>query len=316
MIPIAHRPLRKRTIVRLGYGMLVTSAVSPFLIVPVAGRAAGAAMAMRPAVKALLPPDLEGILKDELPAAVRKQPALVMATDATVGEPIAWVDEHSEIRGMAVDMADAIGYLFGKPVKSVNVVWDNLIPGLQSGRFDFSISVMLDTKKREQIVNFVDYLVDGSSFLVSADSKLHGLDLASLCGLRVAVLRGSVEQGYVTKQTEQCKKEGKPPIGIQVYQGNNDMLLAVVSGRADVMMGASSQLGYVQKLSHGRARSGGEPIGVATDGIAVPKGRGLTKPLQSALQKLIETGVYRKIMALYGMEANGVSKVTINHASY
>ncbi len=42
---------------------------------------------------------------------------------------------------------------------------------------------MLDTKKRDkQIVDFVDYLVDGSSILVAADSKVQDLTLDKMCG--------------------------------------------------------------------------------------------------------------------------------------
>lgn len=62
--------------------------------------------------------------------------------------------------------------------------------------------------------------------------------------------------------------------------------------------------------------SAGEPIGAATDGIAIAKGKGLTKPIQATLQKLIDTGDYKKILALYGLGANGVSEATINHASF
>ena len=79
---------------------------------------------------------------------------------------------------------------------------------------------MLDTKKREKVVDFVDYLVDGSSILVAADSKLPDLTLDKMCGLTVASIRGSVEQGYLEKQGAQCKADGKPALTANVYQGN------------------------------------------------------------------------------------------------
>ena len=54
-------------------------------------------------------------------------------------------------------MAEALGYVLGMKVQIVNTPFDSMIPSLQAGRADFLISDMLDTKKREQIVDFVDY---------------------------------------------------------------------------------------------------------------------------------------------------------------
>ncbi|MGH7122627.1 MAG: ABC transporter substrate-binding protein [Acetobacteraceae bacterium] len=310
-----YHDLCRRIFVARGLQTIALAGSSALFLTPIAARAAGAPT-LRPALKEIISPDLEGSLNDQLPEAVRKKSVLVLATDATAGAPYASIDEHSQINGMVVDIANAIGYVLGVDVKVANSPFDDIIPGLQSGRFDLAITDMLDTKKREQVVDFVDYLVSGSSFLVATDSKLHDLDLAKLCGLSVAVERGSVEEAYVTKQTGLCKQAGNPPIKIQVFQGNNEMFLAVVGGRSDVMMGPRAQLSYVEKISHGKVRSAGKPIGAATDGIAVPKGKGLTKPIQAALQKLIDTGDYKKILALYGLGANGVSAATINHASF
>jgi polar amino acid transport system substrate-binding protein len=175
---------------------------------------------------------------------------------------------------------------------------------------------MLDAKKREQVVDFVDYLIDGSSILVAAGSSLHDLTLAKMCGLTAGSIRGSVEEGYLEKQAATCKSEGKPALTVNVYQGNDTMLLALVSGRVDVMMGASAQLAYVQEISHGKAKQGGAPVGVAVDGIAVLKSSGLAAPMQQALQKLMDSGVYMKILALYGMQENGLPAAKIDQASY
>lgn len=238
------------------------------------------------------------------------------ATDGTSGKPIAWVDPNSAIEGIAVDMADALGYVLGVQIKVINTPFEDMIPSLQAGRADFSVSDMLDTKAREKTVNFVDYLIDGSSILVATNSRLHDLTLEKMCGLTVGSIRGSVEEDYLEKQAAQCKAEGKPALTVNAYQGNDTMLLALVSGRVDAMMGASAQLSYVRQISHGQAKYGGKPIGVAVDGIAVLKGSGLTAPMQQALQKLMDAGIYEKIFALYGMQSNSLPSATLNHASY
>lgn len=274
-------------------------------------------LTVRSEVADLLPANLDGKLHDELPAPLRDKSRLVMATDATIGEPITWTDEDSgELKGLSVDMATALGYVLGIPVKATNASFDSFIPGLQAGRYDLSISVMLDTKERQQSVDFVDYLQDGSSILVATDSDLNDLTLADMCGLSVGALRGSVEAEYLDEQTKKCSDAGQDGIDIGIYQGNDQMLLAVKSGRLDVMMGAASQLSYVEATSHGAVRQGGEPIGQALDGIAIPKDSPLAQPLQQALQELIDSGAYDKIFGLYGMKQNTVDQATLNHAEY
>lgn len=267
-------------------------------------------------VAKLLPTDLNGVLHGALPAALQSKPTLVVATDATLGKPYAWVEADSSIKGVVADMAEALGYVLGMKVQIVNTPFDSMIPSLQAGRADFLISDMLDTKKREQIVDFVDYLVDGSSILVAADSKVQDLTLDKMCGLTVAAIRGGVEQGYLEKQGAQCKTEGKPALTANVYQGNDQMLLALISGRVDAVMGASAQLAYMAEVSHGKAKQGGAPIGVAVDGIGVLKGNGLAAAMQQALQKLMDSGVYGKILASYGMQSNSVPSATLNHAGF
>lgn len=269
-----------------------------------------------PDVTKLLPSALHGVLHGALPPAVQSKPMLVVATDATVGKPYAWVESDSSIRGFVVDMAEALGYVLGLKVEIVNTPFDSMIPSLQAGRADFLISDMLDTRKRENVVDFVDYLVDGSSILVAADSKLKDLTLDQMCGLTVGAIRGSVEQGYLEKQGAQCKTAGKSALIANVYQGNDQMLLALISGRVDAIMGASAQLAYMAEVSHGKAKQGGPPVGVAVDGIGVSKGNDLGPVMQQALQKLMDSGVYGKILTSYGMQSNGVPSATLNHASF
>lgn len=299
-----HLPLR-RSLLAAALCCLIT----PF------GVAHAAGTAMSPEVASILPANLKGVLHDALPKDLQSKETFVMATDGTLGKPIAWV-ENSTIKGVSIDIAQALGYVLGVKVEVTNTPFDGLIPSLQAGRAQFSVADMLDTKKREAVVDFVDYLVDGSSILVAADSKLHDLTLEKMCGLTVGSIRGSVEEGYLEKQAAKCKSEGKPALTVNVYQGNDQMLLAVVSGRTQAMMGASAQLAYIAQVSHGKAKQGGEPVGLAVDGIVVSKDSSLTKPMQLALQKLMDSGVYAKIFALYGLEGSMLPKATVNQARY
>lgn len=276
------------------------------------GSAAGVAAGIQtiePGVQELLTEELHGLLADELPADFEGGDPLRMGTDATVGVPVASFDDNNElIEGFAVDISQAIGWVLGKDVVITHSVWDGLIPGLEAKRFDFTTSIMLDTEKRQEKVDFVDYLVDGSSILAATDSELDNLSAETLCGLGVGVMRGSYEEGLMTEQTESCDKA----IDIQIYGGLNEAMLAVKSGRADVMMGAASQLSYVEAMSEGSLRNAGEIVDPGTDGIAVMKGSALAPAIQKAVQELMDNGVYLEILSLYGMESNALTVATFN----
>ena len=313
MLTAAHAP-RLPSFAR--FRRILLAAVTAALLAPAGFVHAADSAEGGPDVAKLLPADLNGVLHGALPAAIQSKAALVVATDATAGKPYASVEADSSIKGVVVDMAEALGYVLGMKVQIVNTPFDSMIPSLQAGRADFLLSDMLDTKKREQIVDFVDYLVDGSSILVAADSKLQDLSLDKMCGLTVAAIRGSVEQGYLEKQGAQCKTDGKSALTANVYQGNDQMLLALISGRVDALMGASAQLAYMAEVSHGKAKQGGAPVGVAVDGIGVLKGNGLAAPMQQALQKLMDSGVYAKILTSYGMQSNSVPSATLDQASF
>ena len=46
----------------------------------------------------------------------------------------------------------------GLKANLVNVKFDNIIPGLQDGKYDVGLSSFTDTKEREKVVDFVDLL--------------------------------------------------------------------------------------------------------------------------------------------------------------
>lgn len=208
----------------------------------------------------------------------------------------------------------AVARVLGVKLNVVNTAFDSFIPGLAANRFDFSASVMLDTHKREKVVDFVDFIKDGSGFLVKTGSSLKSLTLAKLCGLSAGALSGSVEDLDLTGQSAKCKKAHKKAIDIHVYQSNSQAILAVVSGRIALYDGDSDQNAWIQKQKSGQIQPSGPAYGVAIDGMPVHKHSALLKPLQGALQELMNNGTYKRILATYGVGAGGLKRATIDHA--
>jgi polar amino acid transport system substrate-binding protein len=256
-------------------------------------------------------------LRSQLPADVRSKGSLVMATDATIGAPFAtFGSDNKTVVGLNVDIANAIGQLLGIKIDTVNTPFGTFIPGLQSKRYDFSVSVMLDTKEREQVVDFVDYIKDGSGFLVRSDDPNSALKLSDLCGMKAAAISGSVEQQDLEDQTKKCKSAGKAPIAISIFAENAQGVLALTSGRVDVWVGDSDQNAWLKQQNNGTVKQSGVPFNAAVDGMAIVKGSPLVPVLQKAMQALMDNGTYKKILAHYGVQGSAITKATLNDAQY
>jgi polar amino acid transport system substrate-binding protein len=256
-------------------------------------------------------------LHADLPAAIKTRGTLIMATDPTIGAPFAsFASNNTTIVGMNVDMAQAIGKVLGVKIRVANTPFGTFIPGLQAGRYDFSVSVMLDTKIREKVVTFIDYIKDGSGFLVQASNPRTHLTLADMCGMKVAAISGSAEQLALTHQSVTCKKDGKKPVQLSVFAENSQGILALVSGRLSVWAGDSDQDSWLKQQNNGQLKVSGPAWEVAIDGIAVPKGSPLIPIIQKAVQELMNNGTYGKILAKYDLQPWALKAATINHAQY
>ncbi|MDA0636085.1 ABC transporter substrate-binding protein [Nonomuraea sp. MCN248] len=235
------------------------------------------------------------------------------ATDLTIGMPWA-VEENGKPAGLDIDLAEALGDVLGTRIDLQNTSFDSLIPGLAAGRYDVTISAMLDNKKRQEQVDFVDFIIDSSGFVVPTDSDIEDLTLETSCGRTIGVVRGSAEEMYLSEQSTKCEQEGKPAVKLQVFQQLQQGMLAVTSGRIEALCGDSLQNAYLEAKPDSKIKQVGKPINEAPVGMALPKGSKLVPVLQKALQKLVDDGAYIKILEKYGVAHGALTKITVNDA--
>jgi polar amino acid transport system substrate-binding protein len=239
-----------------------------------------------------------------VPAAIKSKGTLTVATDATY-PPDEFVDPGSKtIIGMDADLAKALGDQLGVKLNLINATFDTIIPGLQSGKYDMGLSSFTDTKKREQVVDFVVYYKTGESFFVNSSSTRSFDGLDSLCGAKVTVENGTTEQSDAQAQSKKCVADGKKPVTVLTFGDQNGANLAVANGRADVGFADSQVVGYMLTQSHGQFKATGNPVNVTPSGIALPKGNGMAPAVQAAVKNLIADGTYEKIFTKWGMQTN------------
>ena len=249
----------------------------------------------------------------ELPADVKSSGELTVAADATYPPDEFIASDGKTVIGMDADMAKAIAQLMGLTPKISNVTFDNIIPALAANRYDLGMSSFTDTKEREHVVDFVDYLTAGSAiFVKSGSEKFTSLD--ALCGHTVAAEKGTTQQDDIANQDKKCKSEGKPGVTGQIFPDQNQVNLSVTSGRADAAMADSPVAAYIAEKSNGQLEVSGGPFPPEPYGIAIPKNSGLTQPVLDAVQTLIDNGTYKKILDYWGLQSGAIDKSSINQA--
>ncbi|MDO9407186.1 ABC transporter substrate-binding protein [Patulibacter sp.] len=247
-----------------------------------------------------------------LPADVKSKGTLTVAADASYPPNEFFDKDGKTIIGLDPDLAQALGTALGLKMEVQNAGFDGIIAGLQSGKYDLGMSSFTDNKEREEVVNFVTYLSAGTSFFVNAQKDTQVTDLASLCGKKVAVEKGTVQLDDATAQAKKC---GSNKLTVLPYPDQNGANQALAAGRADVSMADSPVADYQVKLSNGALKLAGTPYGTAPYGIAIPKNLKIEKALQTALKGLIDDGTYQSVLDKWGLEKSAaIADPVINGA--
>lgn len=260
-------------------------------------------------------------LHDLLPADIRDAGSVRVATDMPYPPFEFFADENGdEITGFDYDYGQALGQRLGVKFNFAQQKFDGIIPALQAGKFDITISAMTDTAERREVLDFVDYSRAGTALMVRKGNPLGIKTVLDLCGHTAAIQSGAQQLGFLKSQQPKCKDLGRPPIKIAAVPKQSDAQLMVTSGKADVVMEDTPSGAYEAKtIGDGNvfeiiddpAAAGGYDS--RPTGIGIPKGNDeLVTALQKATQSLMDDGTYRDLLDKYGLGPIGIPTATVN----
>ena len=248
-----------------------------------------------------------------LPESVTKDGKLTIGTNPSYA-PAEFLDADGKTQiGYDMDLARAMGNIFGLDTEIVSSNFDTIIPAIGS-KYDLGIAAFTITKERMESVDFVSYFTAGMGYAVAAGNPKN-VDENDLCGLNVAVETGTVEEEAINKTAKQCKADGKKDITIQSSKQQTDATTAVVTGKADVFFADSPVVGYAIAQTDGQLEQLGKDFDEVPNAIAIKKGDSqTTEAVQKAMQKLMDDGTYTKILQHWGVESGALDKAEINPA--
>ncbi|MFI7677069.1 ABC transporter substrate-binding protein [Actinophytocola sp. NPDC049390] len=265
----------------------------------------------------------DSALGAKVPAAVKADGKIVIATDASYAPNEYTLEGSDEPIGMDIDLGRAIGKVLGVEVEYVNSSFDGILAGIQAGRYELGMSSFTDTKEREQTVDFVTYFEAGTSTMVRKCNPKNIQTIEDLCGKPVGAQNGTTQLDQLTKPDAEgsivkaCQDAGKEPPTAQGFPLQTDVNAALQAGRIDAYMADSPVVDYAVKKTGDAFEKMGEDTDTAPYGIAIPKNAGTMKEaLQGAVQKLIDDGSYQEILDNWGTGGGAIEESKINGAIY
>lgn len=221
-------------------------------------------------------------------------------------------DAKGDIVGWEVDIMRAATESLGLQLDLRPTTFDTLIPGLQAKRFDGATGQMGISDAREKVVDMIGTLTGNELFaaLADSDTKVNGLE--SLCGLSVGTTRGSREMVFAAEQNPKCEAAGKKPINAMAFADGNGAAEALMSKRVDLYWLGSTAISYFVAQSKGRTKVVGSYTDPSYLGVALPKGSELAKPVQAAIQHIIDNGTYAKIVTKWGLADDAIKTAPLN----
>ena len=258
-------------------------------------------------------PDTVSEIAAMVPADVAADGTFSIATNPPFA-PFEFKDSNGNLIGLELDLGRALAGVMGLEYRPQEMDFSLILPSVQSGGIDAGMSGFTDTEERRQNFDFVNFLTAGIQWATQPGADV---DPAHPCGLTVAVQRTTVsETDDVRPKSEECVANGEDPVTVLAFDTSDNAALAALVGRADALSADSPVTAWAVQRSDGKLELVGDMFDAAPYGIAVQKGSGLAPALAAAMQHLIDTGVYDRILKQWGVTSGHLTEARVNEQPY
>ena len=206
--------------------------------------------------------------------------------------PFEMYDDSGNPIGLDIDMANAIGEIMGVKVEFEDTLFDGILDGLKTNRYDCVISAVTITGDRAQQVDFTQSYIENWQCIIVRKGGAPVTSVAGLNGLNVGYQEGTTSKEYIEELiasgTISCSQN---PFD-KIMNAFDDLKL----GRLDAVLADSTVAdGYLARdpgaFEMTWIQSSDPGAEAETFGIAVKKGnKQLLDALNSAMKQLEDSG--------------------------
>jgi len=254
-----------------------------------------------------------------LPADVRASGKLVIGVGAAGAgfPPLAFTAaDNKTLIGNEPDIAVAVAGILGLQPDLENTSWENLFVGLDSGKYQLGASNITVTEERKQKYDFATYRLDNLAFEAKKGTGWKVTGPKDVAGKKIAVGSGTNQEKILVEWSKQDEAQGLEPVDIKYYQTNQATYLALGSGQIDAYLGPNPSAAYHVAVA-GQTEIIGSYSGAGASlqgkiAITTKKGNGLIQAYAAALNELIKSGDYAKILARWNLGNEAVTAAEVN----
>ena len=258
-------------------------------------------------------------LAQSVPANVRKAGYIIIGTNPNTPPTTYLAEDNKTLEGREIDIMSAVAHRLGlTPRWRKTGGFDNIIPGLATGRYDAAISNINGSAERNKHVDFVSYYNSSRIAMISRivpgqKSPAQITDLNELCGKTIGAGAGTGNLLTLETQSAKCTANGKPAIEIPIFPNRPAGVQAVATGRVPYFLGPYDGVSYMVRVSKDTLNlSGVFTLPIRHTSIALQKNSTLTQPVKAAVNSLIADGTYQKILDKWGLGYGAVTESLAN----
>ncbi|GAA3980680.1 ABC transporter substrate-binding protein [Actinomadura viridis] len=247
-----------------------------------------------------------------VPADVKADGKIVIGVDAAYA-PNEFLDTDGKtVVGWDRELFDAVAAKLGLKTEWVSSKFDDILPGVQSGKYEGGVSSFTINDERKKQVLMVSYFNAGSQWATKKGNPV-GVQPDNACGKKVAVQKATVHVEDLEKRSKACTDAGKPAISINQYQAQDQATAALVSGKEDASVADSPIIAYAVKQTNGQLDLLGDIYDAAPYGFLFKKEQTqLAQAVQEATKALMTDGTYKKILEKWNVQAGAVNDSAVN----
>lgn len=215
-----------------------------------------------------------------------------------------------EVEGFNSDLANAIADVLGLEADITTASIDQIIPGLESDRYDVTFANMAVTEERRAVLDFTEYYFTASSLGVPSGNP-EGITPETMCGRSIGVSNGSYQMTKVIPEASTvCTDNGQEEINIQAFPEQQKAVVAMLSGRIDAVAMDGPVLAYAI-TQEPRLENAGKLVKGSNVGIGVVNDDPLNESISAALQHLMDDGTYNELLDKWGMSELALTEAKI-----
>lgn len=221
------------------------------------------------------------------------EPVNMLRIGVTPDYPPVIFKQGGDIAGIEADLARLLAAELGRPLKFVEVRWEDQIPFLLDGKTDIIMSGMSITQTRKIRVDFTDYYmksglvammhIENAGKFNSADSIMHGF-------LDVGVVGDTTSETFVRKNFTDTRR-------IVTFLKANDAPMSLKNRSIDIFVHDAPSIMWLVSENEAELASLREPLNEELLAWGVRKGEDdLLRKVNSVLSKWKKDGTLHRII--------------------